>query len=282
MIGLTGASPGSSDLQLPDLRIVPTSSLLLHEECDPVRTGRLAQSMRADGILRNPPIVAPVDRVDYVVLDGANRVTALGLSGAPHQLVQVVDYDDPALRLDVWAHLLLDDGLRLLREGPGDLGWKPLSEEALDRGLALGDLACGLVTAEGALGLASPGSLAEKIEMVVRVVATYRGRTAIYRVPPGGMGVLLDTYERAAALVRFPEFSKDDIRAASQLPSKLPTGISRHLIPQRALRVNIDLAVLRSEESLEVKQARLEELVRARLRDNRVRRYPEATVLYDE
>ncbi len=279
---LTEASAGSSDLKLPDLRIVPTSSLLLHEECDPVRTGRLAQSMRADGILRNPPIVAPVDSLNHVVLDGANRVTALGLSGAPHQLAQVVDYDDPALRLDVWAHLLLEDGLKLLLTSHGDLPWTPLSEEALDEGLASGETACGLVTAEGALGIASPGGLAEKIEAVVRVVAAYRGRTAIYRVPPGDLAPLLAAYERAAAVVRFPEFTKNDIRAASLLPLKLPTGISRHLIPQRALRVNIDLAVLRSTESQEAKQARLDELVRARLRDNRVRRYPEATVLYDE
>ena len=62
----------------PDLRIVPVSDLLLHEDVDLERVARLLDRLSADGILRNPPIVASLDGSDrYLLLDGANRVSAI-------------------------------------------------------------------------------------------------------------------------------------------------------------------------------------------------------------
>ncbi|MDI6772316.1 MAG: hypothetical protein QME77_06965 [bacterium] len=176
---------------LPDLRIVPANALLLHEECDPARVERLAGRLSADGILRNPPAVAPLDDRTSVVLDGANRVTAMHRVGLPHQLVQVVDYDDPAVRLETWAHLLQDDG-----------------------------------------ALVAGGGFDGRVQALAGIVARYKGRVPICRVRPADLGILAGAYGRAAALVLFPRFTKRDIRA--------------------------------------------------RLRDHRVRHYPEATVLYDE
>ncbi len=42
----------------PDLRIVAVSDLLLHERVDLERVTRLIDRLSADGILKNPPIVA--------------------------------------------------------------------------------------------------------------------------------------------------------------------------------------------------------------------------------
>ncbi len=99
--------------EMPDLRVVQAADLLLHEQHDVQRSEPLAKRIASDGVLRNPPIVAPVDGgPPFVVLDGANRVTAAAL-GLAHIVVQVVDYEDPALMLDTWHHLA---GLhRLLR-----------------------------------------------------------------------------------------------------------------------------------------------------------------------
>lgn len=267
---------------LPDLRIVPSASLLLHEECDPGRVERLARVLLADGVLRNPPVVAQLDGGMYVVLDGANRVTALQQAGFPDQLVQVVDYADPAVALEVWAHLLQDDGVLIRSEGLPALIWRPMPEEAVRAGLEDGSLACGVLGADGAFGLSSGAGLADRIRALGEVVVRYRGRVPIFRVLDSRLGDLAHEYGRAAALVLFPRFTKQDISAIAHLPVKLPTGISRHVIPQRALRVNLDLALLRAEEPAAEKQARLDTLVRARLLEHRVRHYPEPTVLYDE
>lgn len=272
--------------RFPHLRIVPTADLLLHEECDPERVGRLSRLLEADGMLRNPPIAAPLDDGTYVVLDGANRVTALRHLGVPDQVVQVVDYEDPGVRLDTWAHLLRDDGV-LLREAAPHTGlWRALDAADLQAGLAPGletcPLACGIIGPNGAFGLPAGGPLAERVRAIARVVAGYTGRTTIYRVQATDLEALTDRYGQIAALVVFPRLAKADIRTIARLPEKLPTGISRHIVPLRALRVNVDLALLRAAEPVEVKQARLDEEIRTRLLAHRVRHYPEPTVLFDE
>ncbi|MDR7455422.1 MAG: hypothetical protein QN174_11325 [Armatimonadota bacterium] len=268
--------------RLPDLRIVATTSLLLHEDTDPLRVERLARSLEVDGILRNPPVVAPLPDGRHVVLDGANRVSALRQGGYPHQLVQVVDYDAPEVRLEVWAHLLQDaTGLRAALAGGGG-PWAAATPEALQVGLAEGRFACAVLTAQEGRGLEAPDGLAGRVAALAEVVAGYRGRTAIYRVAPGSLETFAREYGHADALVLFPPFTKDDIRAIAQLPVRLPSGISRHLVPYRALRVDLDLAILRTDEPTAAKQAKLDEHVRARLLAHRVRHYPESTVLYDE
>jgi hypothetical protein len=264
--------------RLPDLRVVPSAALRLHEECDPERVARLARRLAAEGVLRNPPVAAPLGGDAYVVLDGANRVTALQQSGVPHQAVQVVDYDDPAVVLDVWAHLLPDDASAVRAAGP----WEPLSAEDLQAGLAGGHLACGLVTRAGTFGMPGGPDLAGRVRAMASVVAAYKGRQTIYRVQPAALEALAREYGRADALVVFPRLSKADVRAIADLPEKLPTGISRHVIPLRALRVNVDLALLQAAETTAEKQARLDQVIRARLLEHRVRVYPEPTVLYDE
>ncbi len=281
--GQVPARPGvltSARARLPDLRIAPSAALLLHEECDPERVERLSARLTADGMLRNPPIAAAVDGGAFVVLDGANRVTALWQSGAPDQALHVVDYDDAAVTLDVWAHLLVDDRVAGgLGAGPG---WQASSADALREGLDDGSYACGIITPTGARALRSGKGLAERIRAVAEVVAAYKGRVPIYRVVPAPLDTLTREFGRAAALVQFPRLSKADVRAIARHEVKLPTGISRHIVPLRALRVNIPLELLRSPESTTIKQARLDDLIRRRLLEHRVRHYPEPTVLFDE
>ncbi|MGH2435514.1 MAG: ParB N-terminal domain-containing protein, partial [bacterium] len=66
---------------LPDLRIIATEEVFVHEDHDPVRVDRLVASLRDDGVLRNPPVAAPLSGGGYVVLDGANRAAALASIG---------------------------------------------------------------------------------------------------------------------------------------------------------------------------------------------------------
>lgn len=282
----TPAPPGDartpSGARLPDLRIVPCASLLLHEECDPARVESLASALHADGVLRHPPIVAALEGQTYVVLDGANRVTALQHTGVPDALVQVVDYDDPAVTLEVWAHLLRDGGLIAVDQGALAPHWLVMPPDDVRAGLTDGTLTCGIVTFAKAWGLALHAGFADRIRALREIVAGYKGKAPIYRVQPAGLDALVDEYDRIAALVLFPRLTKADIRAIARLPVKLPSGISRHIVPQRALRVNIDLALLQRAEPVAVKQARLDESIRARLIEHRIRHYPEATVLYDE
>jgi hypothetical protein len=265
-----------SGARLPDLRIVRSDALLLHEENDPHRVPRLAQTLTEDGVVRNPPVVAALDSGEYVVLDGANRVTALIQIGCPDQVVQVVDYDDPAIQLGVWAHLLLSD------PAPATAGWQALSVDEMHAGLERGRLACAIVTDAGVRGLPVPVGIVSEVATIANVVSEYKERAAIHRVVPADFEALRRHYGLIHGLVLFPRLTKDDVRAVARLPVKLPSGITRHIVENRALRVNVDLAMLREHAPPGTKQARLDAMIAARLNAGRVRQYAESTVLFDE
>lgn len=92
---------------LPKLEMLPTASLVLHEECDPRRVEKLCARLREDGHLKHPPIVAALDRTDrFVVLDGANRTMAFVTMGIPHIVAQLVSYGDPDVELSTWRHVV--------------------------------------------------------------------------------------------------------------------------------------------------------------------------------
>ena len=62
----------------------------------------------------------------------------------------------------------------------------------------------------------------------------------------------------------------------------VPSGITRHIIPERALRINIPLDVLAADWVLAEKEAWLQRWWRERLDCNAIRFYAESTFLFDE
>ena len=85
--------------EFPQLAFLPVHNLLIHERHDNQRTRPLVLRIRASGVWRNPPIVTPLQDGSprYMVLDGANRITALRQMDFPHALVQIVEPDDHLL-----------------------------------------------------------------------------------------------------------------------------------------------------------------------------------------
>jgi len=278
---LTPATLTLAGQTLPDLRIVAREAVHLHEDADPARVDRLAHRLRADGALRNPPAAAPLPGGGFVVLDGANRTSALARLGLRVLPLQVVDYDDPAVRLDVWRHLIVEplDFAGLLRARdlhPVEMSASEAAEAADER-----TIAAYLVTGDRALAV--PRSPDRRLSTILsRVVEAYKGRARIYRVPTSDLEALTHAYGTIAAVVVFPQLTKRDIVEIAASPAKLPTGVTRHLIPGRALRVNVPLEALARDEDLEERNRWLAGLVRQRLLDHSVRHYPEGAFLFDE
>src|SRR5262249_13088568 len=115
--------PGDNNATaMPDLRIVPISRLLPHEEHDAQRSEPLVRNIEAAGVLLNPPVVAPMGDDRFVILDGANRHYALGALGYHYILVQVVNYETDEVELGTWHHIISGitafEFLRHVREIP--------------------------------------------------------------------------------------------------------------------------------------------------------------------
>ena len=270
----------------PNLQVVPLAHCVLHEETDARRVEQLTARIQADRILRNPPILGRHEGLEpLIVLDGATRVTALRGLGAPHVIAQVVNYDDDLIQLHTWSHLLSGMTLDELAEG---LGSEPLlqvsactphqAEMALMRRETLAYLA----DPEGrCLALNSSVDMVSQAAGLRRLFGTYAGRAAISRVPPTEWRARLSEGGASIAVV-FPVHTKDDIVALAAAGAVLPAGITRHVIPGRALRINGPLDLMSGPQSLAEKQAWLETWVRERQEGHGVRYYAEPTFLFDE
>ncbi len=276
--------PHQKETDIPDLRIIPANSIVLHEDVDGRRVKRLVERLTQDGQLKNPPIVAPLpDKNRYVVLDGANRTTALWHLETPHHLVQVVNYED--VELDAWGHLIVG------------LTEKEFETRRLETGLALTettwevahfDLLARRISAllsppDGTVyALGRGGSLAVEAADLRKLVSIYSGRSAIHRVKAHTVEELVPYYDNITALIRFPRYTQADIITLANDGDKLPTGITRHVIPRRALRVNLPLEVLQRWQPTEEKQQWLSQWVKEKMAQRQIRYYQESTFLFDE
>ncbi len=251
----------------------------------------LVRKLREQGVLKNPPIVTPLDgegeSARYVVLDGANRAIAAGAAGLAHLVAQVVRYDDPGVTLSTWYHALVgfphdELGLKLARIGglecrPETL---PHARAVLARREALAYVVCG----DGAVDTLHGGAnLSERTDLLNAIVDSYRVDTRFVRVTSDSLAAAQARHPQVTALVVFPHFESDEVLELAVSGARLPAGITRHLVRWRALRVNIPLERLADDrQSLEVKNQWLREWLEERLLQRQVRFYEESTVLFDE
>ena len=276
-------------LRLPDLRIVPVEALIPHEQHDVNRSGPLVLRLREQGVLRNPPIVTPLPPDDerFVVLDGANRATAALEAGLPHIVVQVVRYEDPGLRLTTWHHAL--GGLPALEfermlaavEGleclPTDLRH---ARAVLARREAIAFVA---LPDRLAVTLHGGGELHQRNAVLNAVVDVYRARTKFYRVASDSLTDAQAEHPEVTALVVFPHFEPEEVLELATSGARLPAGITRHVIPWRALRIDVPLQRLADRtQTIADKNRWLTEWLGEKVHQRQVRFYQESTVMFDE
>jgi len=272
---------------LPNLRILPIESLTLHEDHDMQRTLPLVEKLRAQGILRNPPIVMPLnDGTDrYMVLDGANRVTSLRALEFPHIVAQVVAANDPHVNLQTWNHVVWGMGVKplmnSLRKVKGIEPAKVDTRRSLD---APKYMPMQIRFPDGSFYILkeTPSDLATHIETMHGVVNAYKTRASLDRTSQTLIDTFKKVYPDLTALVIFPHFKiKTVLKLASQ-GVMLPTGITRFTVSPRALHVNYPLHELSSGKPIEYKQEYLTRWVEERVKKKGIRLYSEATFLFDE
>ena len=269
------------------LRVVRLDDVLLHEQIEKKRVERLIQRLKEDHLLKNPPVVSEYN-AKFILLDGATRITALKQIGCRDVVVQVVDYEAPGMALETWNHMLLDApvdelftslrsvaGLKIDRTGAAS------ASAALERRDAIATL----LLADGqayALRTADDGKLEQQAKLLNQVVAAYEGRGQMYRVAHTDVERLHAEHGQLSALFVFPRYRPDEIRRLALNGAKLPMGVTRHIIPGRALRINIPLDVLTRDDPIEKKNVWLDEWMKARMRERSVRFYQEPVFLFDE
>lgn len=273
--------------ELPSLHILPLPSLILHEDHDRQRTLPLVDKLRAQGILRNPPIVMPLNDGTgrYMVLDGANRVTSLQEMDFPHIVAQVVQPDDPHVHLEVWNHIVwgMDENelLRSIRDVPG-LKLMPI-ERGSHKREELDCMPVEIQLANGKTYLTCTTREGARMAAYMHgIVDSYKDKSFLDRTMQQDVNFFKDIHSDLTALFIFPRF---DVRLVLDLASQggmLPTGVTRFTVSPRALHLNYPLHELSSAKPIEYKETYLQRWVQERIKKKNVRYYAEATFLFDE
>lgn len=269
------------------LRFVALDDLLLHEEHDPYRAKRLALTLKREGKLRNPPIVAEYgDR--YIVLDGATRTTALREMGYRDVLVQIVAYNTEAIQVSAWHHVIVGLSHNRLLANLADVDGITLQSvdaETACRMLGTREIVGCVVMRNGQhFAILCDGSPDEnqQADRLCQLVAEYRGKTEVHRTIEADLPTLAAEYPDLTAVIVFPTFSPDEISHIALNGSKLPMGITRHVVAGRALGLDIPLEMLTDSQSLEAKNDWLKDLIAKRLQANQIRLYQEPVFVFDE
>ena len=249
---------------LRNLRLVDLGCLILHEAHDEGRLIRLRNRMTAEGQQRNPVIVSPhEDR--YLVLDGAHRVCALEELGSTLALVQTVE---PPEKAEGWGHLI--GGLETTQLD--NLQSIEASEKPGADTLAEIETA-----ADGTIFLSSRE---EGLQGLVRALwslqSLYPKGIVVHRVEAQG-AVHVSASE---TLIRYRGFTPEELAAIVDSGTVLPAGITRFRVSERVLGVNYPLEDMVGGDA-DAQNHKLQEYVRRRWHEGRVRLYGEPVVLFE-
>ncbi|MCZ6553642.1 MAG: hypothetical protein O7A67_07535 [SAR324 cluster bacterium] len=277
---------------MPLLRLVPSDSILFHERPERRRTERITRRIREDRQLRNPPIVADLKDGKYLLLDGANRVSGMKALHYSHTPVQVVDYGEPSIELKGWHHLLIQgralnllDSLRAMDQ----LAVRQVEAVEIERLLEARRLLAIFVDEGAAAWGLYPAQDSPKVDSFARIaaleriVATYEGQSDLERIKLAEFSNLPEVIRSVEhQLCLFPALYKEELLELARAQVMIPTGITRHLIPGRALGLNLALDFLTALPSDEAKQAHFQDYLDRLEIEGRIRFYEESVFIMNE
>jgi hypothetical protein len=259
------------------LDVVDTSVLLQHEEIVPRNLKRLKEAMFNIGQMVDPIIM---DAEEKVVLDGNHRMIVLKDMECPHAAVQRVDYKDPEIKLGTWYPVSKTFDVEQFANA-GVVAERVDFEagmEALNASKAAFML--GRKNGHGKEAyLLSPGnypSISELLEAqraVVNSTGVSNNPDVTYVADDFG-----DVAENNGLAVMYRRaYTKEEVveRAKDGVP--FPPKSTRHLIPNRVVRLNMRLGWL-FENKDEARKLMLD-MLKNRVYSGNVRRYPEPVIV---
>lgn len=267
------------------LRVVPMADVVPHEHIDQKRVDRLAKRLAQDNRLSNPPIVMETEDGRYMVLDGATRSAALKQLGFPHAVVQIASLDE-GLGLHTWYHVIEglspETLLHMLRELP-DIELAETAPDHADEALFEYGGLCYFHFVDGRVFMVYATQGVNRMDALNRLTAAYIDAGHVDRTLNKNLISLKSHYPDMGAVVIFPEYTVNQVVQVSLASGRyFPAGITRFIIPGRILRVNADLTVLKSDQSLREKNRWLHKLLLEKQRKGGIRYYAEPVYLLDE
>jgi len=133
-----------------------------------------------------------------------------------------------------------------------------------------------------AVSVFNGGRLLEQVEKLCGITDLYLHTSYSDRVSYTKLASLKHNYPDFRTLLTFRPFNKHELLEVVLSGKKLPAGITRVLLPKRALGLNISLELLKSSLTLEEKNHRLAEIIDELVANKSIRFYQEPTFVFDE
>ena len=246
----------------PALKLVPLSSIELQEKAEGGRLERLFEDFKKSQTLKDPPIVAKGLGKKLIQLDGTNRINVLRRLGCSHVVVQTVDYHDTSqVLIKSWVHVskvnkeVFKRKLKKLKGAKTENFKIGLGVTLTGHPLA----AASIIFRDGSgLSIYINSDLVKRVKLIRSVVKLYEELIERDRqVSIESMDQLAEFFgkhkDKNVALF-FPSFSSREIYSLMEKGIVLPTGITRHIINGRVLRINYPISMLKKETGLRKKE----------------------------
>ena len=220
-----------------------------------------------------------------ILLDGANRLTALRALQIPDVLVQHIDLFDPGLIFLQWHHAVEkftnDSFLEKINNLPDITITKSPNDDLIANDN--GDLLCQIQFADRSIYVVHAHTdLFQRVKDLRNITDIYKGFQYMDRVSYTNLEHLKNNYSQFCALIVFRKLTKDELVEVTNNGMRIPSGITRIIMPKRALRINVPLDILRFDVSAEQKNYWLQNRINEQIRDKSIRFYHEPTFLFDE
>ncbi len=255
------------------LGILDIAELLPHEQTVPPNLKRLKEAMLNIGQLVDPIIV---DKNSKVVLDGNHRLKVLQIIECPLSVCQLVDYKDDKIKVGTW-YLAINKPLE-------DIVKSDVKMEKIDCNEGKRTLVdskapfmavCKKQGNENACFL-EPGSykLKELVEEQNYILSSMKGDLDSRYIPDDQF----DEYLSKGYTVFFRRpYTKEEIIKAAKEHTPFPPKSTRHIIPDRIIRLNMKLGWL--HEDKKEAERHLEDMLKHRVYNGNVRRYVEPVIV---
>jgi hypothetical protein len=234
------------------IKLVELGKLHIHEEIIPELLGSMVDEIKSNGMLRHPIIT---DMNTLVVLDGMHRVAALKKIKCRYVPACLVDYDSPKVKVGCWYRTIsgkvsTNASLNLLRQLEIKLDKASIAEakRALEDRKAM----AAILSKKDCYAIsANAGGVREAYAWVGRIEKTFVN---------SGLNVSYETERdaeenvksgQAIAAVMTPRATKSEVLEAALSEKVFAHKTTRHMVPMRPMGVNVPLAWLTGDMSLD-------------------------------
>lgn len=253
------------------LQVIPTDKLRPHEEILTYNFQRLREAMLNMGRLVDPIIV---ESKNFVVIDGNHRRKVLETIKCPNAACQVVDYDSPSIQVGSWfpvSKTVKPDEINGFRPEKVDFAAGAQAIQKLE-GTFMHVKSVG-GQKECYLYNSNERQLSSVIAQQRKFISALEGRDVQYVADDK-----MEDYLAMGYTVFFRRiYTKAEIVAEAVAGRQLPPKSTRHMIPDRIIRLNLHLGWL--SEPTEVCKEMMDNMLRRRLSEGSIRRYTETVIV---